>query len=318
MRKIVFTKTIDKEYIEKITEIAPGWEIIHGNDSSEWLSHLKDAEIVAGSWNRHVAGECLKEGASLKWFHTWAAGVNNLPLEEFKRRGIILTNSSGVHANPISETILAMMLAFARGLNKYIKAQTEKKWIHTSPLSEIHGTTVGILGVGAIGEETARLAKAFNMKVLGMRRSGEPSPYVDVMYDQSGINELLRLSDFVVNALPLTDQTRHLIGKEQFSVMKPTAYFINIGRGQTVDTGALIEALKKNRIAGAGLDVFEEEPLPPESPLWDMDNVIITPHSSGTTVYYDQRVMDILIPNLKSYVNGGLPEINMVDFERQY
>jgi phosphoglycerate dehydrogenase-like enzyme len=233
-------------------------------------------------------------------------------------RGIVLTNASGVHAFPISETILAMMLAFARKLHLSIRHQEQRAWKSVGPLGEIHGQTMGVIGVGAIGEETARLGKAFGMKVLGVRRSGAPSPHVDRMYGQDGLDEVLQQSDYVIVTLPLTPETRHLIGQREFMRMKASAYFINIGRGGTVHTEALLDALREGRIAGAGLDVFEQEPLPAASPLWEQENVIITPHNSGATVYYDDRAADIFLANLKAYLHNGRPSINVVDFNKNY
>lgn len=157
------------------------------------------------------------------------------------------------------------------------------------------------------------------MKVLGVRHSGKPTDFVDEMYTTQQLPALLPQCDFVVITLPHTKETHHLFGTEQFKLMKPTAFFINIGRGEIVVEDELIQALQDGTIAGAGLDVFETEPLPKESPLWEMDNVIITPHTSGSTEHYDRRVVEnILIPNLKNYLNGLTPSINLVDYAKGY
>jgi phosphoglycerate dehydrogenase-like enzyme len=318
MKKLVFTKKLSETHVEALRTIAPDWEIIHGKDSEVWLPHLKDAEIVGG-WNRYVNDECVQNPESkLRWLHNWGAGVDQLPLDAFKHRGILLTNSSGVHAYPISETILAMMLALTRQLHAYVRNQMEKKWHHANLSLEMHGKTVGILGVGAIGSETARLCKAFGMRVLGVRRSGQPLGYVDRMYDHRGLHEVLVQSDYVINTLPFTNETHHFIGEKEFRLMKRSAFYINIGRGNTTDESALIEALKEGRIAGAGLDVFEQEPLSEDSPLWEMENVIITPHTSGSTEHYDDRVMDIFLPNFRAYLEGKEPTMNLVDLDLQY
>ncbi|MFC6233379.1 D-2-hydroxyacid dehydrogenase [Paenibacillus allorhizosphaerae] len=302
--------------LEQIYTVIPtGWEVIHG-DKEQWASHLKDAEIMVG-WNR-LAEACLNSNSKLRWVQNWGAGVDRMPLAEMAAQGILLTNASGVHAFPISETILAMMLAFSRKLHLSIRHQAQKTWQSTGELHEIHGRTMGVIGVGAIGEETARLGKAFGMRVLGVRRSGEPSPYVDRMFDKFGLDEVLQQSDYVIVTLPLTPDTHYLFGSREFALMKASAYFINIGRGGTTNTEALLEALRNGRIAGAGLDVFEQEPLPESSPLWQMDNIIITPHNSGSTVYYDDRAMEIFLTNLKAYFNDGQPSYNLVDFDKHY
>ncbi|MEH6993198.1 D-2-hydroxyacid dehydrogenase [Neobacillus drentensis] len=302
---------------KRIFQIAPDWELVRGNDEEKCLPHLRDADIVVG-WSDTAEEECFKPGAKLRWLQAWGSGIEYIPLEKFAARGVILTNASGVHAIPISEAIFAMMLTFARKLNDSFRNQLQKKWQYTGSLNEIHGKTAAIIGVGAIGEETARIAKAFGMKVLGVRRSGQPSSYIDRMYDLYGLEEVLRQSDYVINTLPLTKDTYHLIGSQQFNQMRATTVYINIGRGGTTDTNALVEALKNGIIAGAGLDVFEEEPLPETSPLWDFENVIITPHNSGSTDQYHERAMSIFLHNLHDVVKGRPPSLNLVDLENQY
>jgi phosphoglycerate dehydrogenase-like enzyme len=319
MSKIVILQQLTEEQLEKIKEAAPAWDIVHGKYSEGMLPHLKEATVICG-WNKMIEEHCLYAGTALKWIHNWGAGVDRIPFSRLAEYGVALTNSSGVHANPISETVFAMMLAFTRMLHKYVRQQTKHEWHHAGLRSELHEATIGIVGVGAIGLEVARLAKAFRMRVLGVRRSGEPLPEVDVMYGQNrdGLAELLRQSDYVVVTVPLTKETYHMFGREQFESMKANAFFVNIGRGKTVDTEALMEALKSGQIAGAGLDVFEQEPLPADHPLWDMENVIMTPHSSGSTVHYQDRALGIFVQNLRKVAAGDEPELNRVNLELEY
>lgn len=317
MRTMVIMQSLTPEQIARVTALAPDWEVIHGKDKERVAPKLKQAELVAG-WNAAAAESCLQPDSKLRWVQNWGAGVDKLPLQAFKEKDITLTNASGVHAYPISETIFAMLLSFARKVHVSLRCQAERKWHDPGALGEIHGKTIGIIGVGAIGEETARLAKAFHMRVLGLRRSGEPAPYVDHMVGLEGLHDVLAESDYVVVTLPLTDETRHIFGRAEFARMKPTAVFINIGRGGTTDTEALLEALREERIAGAGLDVFEQEPLPSDHPLWGMEQVIITPHNSGSTDVYNERAFDIFIRNLHDYLQCGKPALNLVDLEKQY
>lgn len=317
MPKIVCFHALSEDHLKQIRLLAPGYEVIHGKEKEVWESHLQDAEIIM-DWNASAVEACLRPESKLRWVQNWGAGVDRMPMEAFQERGITLTTASGVHAYCISEAIFAMMLAFTRKLHLSIRYQLQHKWEGIPPYSEMHEKTVGIIGVGAIGEETARLAQAFRMRVLGVRKSGEPSPFIDEMYDNSGLDTVLQESDFVIVTLPKTSETTHLFGKRQFSLMKPTAVFINIGRGGTTDTAALIEALHNGEIAGAGLDVFEQEPLPETSPLWDMDNVIMTPHNSGSTDRYEERAMNIFLHNLKEYIGGSKPSLNRVDYGKQY
>jgi len=234
-------------------------------------------------------------------------------------KNIQLTSANGVHSYPISETIFAYILGFTRLIHTYVRQQQEKVWHHAKLRGEIHNKTMAVLGTGKIGQETAKIAKAFGMKVLGVRHSGKAAENVDEMYQPHQLDKVLPHSDYVVVTLPLTEDTHHLIGTEQFKQMKNDAFFVNIGRGPIVDEKALIEALENNEIAGAGLDVFEKEPLEESSPLWEMENVILTPHTAGATEFYNQRVIeDIFIPNLKNYLDGKAPSINLYQHERGY
>jgi phosphoglycerate dehydrogenase-like enzyme len=315
--KIVAVHSLESRHISLIQEAAPGWTIIDGSDRLAAQEHLHDAEIILG-WNKLVDELAVSDTSKLKWLQNWGAGVDRLPLERFQQLGITLTSASGVHPYPISETIFAMLLGFTRHLHIAIRNQSGGKWVNSGMMDEAHGRTIGILGVGAIGSETARLAKAFNMKVVGLRRSGRPEEWVDTMYDNAGLNEMLSNCDYVVNCLPYTHETEHLMGEEQFAAMKTTAFYINIGRGKTTDTGALVEALQSRGIAGAGLDVFETEPLPADHPLWRMDNVIMTPHNAGSTLFYTERVIEIFVHNLKKFVHGYAPDVSVVDLGSEY
>jgi phosphoglycerate dehydrogenase-like enzyme len=316
-RTLVIAQNLNHTYLEQIQEVAPEWEIIAGKDISVWQDELPNAEIIVG-WKKEMENS-LEINSKLKWVQTWSAGVNSLPLARFEDNGVTLTSASGVHAYPISETIIALMLGLTRKIHTYVRNQQTKTWHHGDIKLEMHHKTVGIVGVGAIGKETAKIAKAFGMKVLGVRHSGKSDEYVDSMYTPLQLDQMLPQCDYVIVTLPLTKETYHLFTKEQFSLMKESAFFINIGRGNIVNEEDLISALVQGEIAGAGLDVFETEPLLKNSPLWEMENVILTPHTAGSTEYYDQRVIeDIFIPNLKQYIQGESPTINTVSFQKGY
>jgi phosphoglycerate dehydrogenase-like enzyme len=317
-RKIIITHTLEQNHIDQIKEIIPGWTIIVGKDREIWQEHLHEAEIIAG-WKKGIEKDCLAPHSKLKWLQTWSAGVDSLPLKMLESRNITVTSANGVHAYPISETIYALMLSLTRKIHTYVKNQQERKWHHSDMKLEMHKKTVGIIGVGTIGKEAAKIAKAFGMKVLGVRHSGKQQEFVDEMYTTNQLDEVLPNCDYVVVTLPLTKETNRLFGAKQFNLMKSSAFFINIGRGEIVVEGDLISALQRGQIAGAGLDVFEQEPLTVDSPLWEMENVIITPHTSGSTEHYNQRVVEnILIPNLKNYISGNQPSVNLVDYSKGY
>lgn len=246
--------------------------------------------------------------ANLKWIHLTSAGVDRLP-DSIKQSDILITNSSGVHPIPISEHVFAFILMFARGIYVSYRNQIEKKeWSRSfqdfKPF-EIQGKTMGIVGYGRIGKQIAEVAKNFGMKLL------------TVTEEEGNLEQVLRESDFVINSLPATDKTFHYFDTEQFSLMKKTAIFINTGRGKTVNEQTLFEALKNGVIAGAGIDVTEVEPLSKDSPLWTLNNIIITPHISGWTPEYMNRVVEIFCTNLKAYLNSeNMP--NLVDKEKGY
>jgi len=320
MSVIICTIDLTEEQAARVQSIAPSYELLYGRDRARWIDRAEEAEVVIG-WSRVFGERCLDQDTKLRWVQSWSAGVDTFPMEQMASSGVYLTTTSGIHAYPLSESILAMMLAFTRKLHIHIRQQMESRWEQggiARPTEELHGKTVGIIGVGAIGEETARLCKAFGMRVIGLRASGTPSTHVDHMVDSSGLEQLLRESDICVVTLPLTEETSRMFGKREFGWMKPTSLFINIGRGGLVDEQALIWALQAGEIAGAALDVFEQEPLPADSPLWKMEQVIITPHISGLSDQYDIRAFEIALQNLRSYVETGAPTVNVVDYKKQY
>lgn len=308
---------LEESLLDRIRRAAPEFEIWAAGRSAPDERLYAEAEIICG-WNGKAEELALAPGSALKWVQTWGAGVEKLPLRTIKERGIWLTNASGVHAYPISESVFAMLLAFTRRLHRAVRNQSERKWEAATDQTEAHGRTIAVLGVGEIGKEVAKIAKAFGMTVLGVRRSGEPEMYVDRMTTFEGLAGVLAESDYIVNCLPLTEETRHVIDEARFRAMKPNAFYINIGRGGTTDTAALVEALRDGRIAGAGLDVFEQEPLPPDHPLWEMDNVILTPHHTGLTAEYNRRVVDIIVANLAAYREGRKPAVNLIPENRMY
>ncbi|WP_163537512.1 D-2-hydroxyacid dehydrogenase [Gracilibacillus sp. YIM 98692] len=317
-RTLVINMNLDENLLKEIQQEVPDWNVIANKDTDKIQNELSQAEVVL-HWKRAVAPILLEKNDQLKWLQTWSAGVNSLPLDALQQKNVALTSANGVHAYPISETIFAHMLGLTRKIHTYVRQQQEKTWYHAGLKLEIHEKTIGIIGVGAIGQETAKIAKAFGMKVLGVRHSGKPADHVDEMYTPDQLADLLPQCDYVVITLPLTEETTGMFGEKAFRQMKNSAFLINIGRGPIVKEDELIQALEKEEIAGAGLDVFEKEPLPEDSPLWNMDNVIVSPHTAGATEHYTERVIrDIFIPNLKHYLETGAPNVNVVDYEKGY
>ena len=266
----------------------------------------------------------VADAPRLRWVQLTSAGADRLLDSELVRAGVTLTTASGVHSVPIGEYVMGAMLAFAKGLPAAIRGQAERTW-RPYLAEELYGKTVGILGLGAIGGYVAKLARADGMRVVAIRRSAQRriegreagAEDADEILPPSDLPYLLSEADYVVISLPLTEESRGLIGERELRAMKPTARIINIARGAIIDEAALVRALKEGWIAGAALDVFEQEPLSPESELWAMENVILTPHISGGTPVYMERAVDVFCDNLRHYV-AGEPLRNAVDASRGY
>ncbi|MFU0782898.1 MAG: Phosphoglycerate dehydrogenase or related dehydrogenase [Thermoanaerobacterium thermosaccharolyticum] len=316
MKNILFLSKVNSKYIEEMQKIAPQFNVICLYDKKDAYKYIKDTEVLV-CFDGDADAEFIHNAKNLKWIHLLSAGADAMPFDELKERKIILTNSKGVHKYQISEQVLGYMLLFERGLNYFIRKQMNREWDKSVRVSELYGKTVCILGVGSIGDEIARIAREFGMKTIGVRKSGKISQFIDEMYTNENMIYAVSKADYVICALPLTDDTYHLLGKDFFKNMKNDAVFINIGRGKVVDESSLIDALKNKTIRGAALDVFEEEPLSKESPLWDMENVIITPHTAGISPHYMERGIEIIKHNIKAYLGDG-DFINRVDLEKQY
>jgi phosphoglycerate dehydrogenase-like enzyme len=278
------------------------------------LRVIPDVDIlIAGTFDKEI----LEKAEKLKWVHALAAGVDRLLFPEFTESDIILTNSSGVHPVPISEHVLGMMLMVSRKLHESMRTQLQRRWERPVP-TELCGKTLGVVGFGSIGERIGQLGKCFGMYVIGLKRNtAHKSENADELVPPDKLHDLLNRSDFVVISLPLTKDTEELISLKEFTMMKDTAYIINISRGRVICQKDLVHALKTRKIAGAGLDVFQEEPLPAESPLWGVDNVIITPHYAGSTPEYFNRAIDIFCNNLKRFLTGE-KMMNVVDKTKGY
>jgi phosphoglycerate dehydrogenase-like enzyme len=244
----------------------------------------------------------IMKSTNVKWLHTFSAGVDSPFFIQLMENGVRLTNSSGATASPIAQTAILYMLALSRNARAWFRHQDKREWERHS-FVELDGARLAVIGLGPIGLEIARLGVALNMEVEGIRRTpqgNEPCP----TYGFDSLNEVLGRADWVACALPLTPDTRDLFNDERFAAFKPGARFINVGRGELVSEPALIAALQSGHISGAGLDVFATEPLPEDSPLWDFDNVIITPHSSGSSSTSGLRAEKIFVENLRRYIEN--------------
>jgi phosphoglycerate dehydrogenase-like enzyme len=263
--------------------------------------------------------EKLKEARSLKWLHLPSAGADRFAKRElFYHSDCRLTCSRGVFGIPISEHVVCMLLSFSRAMPSYTEQRKQKVWQRLFRETDFFSSTVGIIGMGNIGTEVARRVRAMGARVIGVKRRPEIKPeFADAVYGEEGIDRVLEQSDYVVIALPFTKRTRGIISRERIEKMKPGAYLINVARGGLVDQEALIEALESDKLAGAGLDATDPEPLPQDNPIWLMPNVILTPHTSASSPTNDARRFEIFTGNLRLYL-AGEPLINQVDFDEGY
>jgi len=300
-------------HLERLRDGLGAREVVVTRDPAEIDACLQraDVAIIAGDLDdRHLAAP------NLRWVHCDHAGLNKSARPEVFERGLFVTSSSGRSAPALAEHAMLFMLLFAYQYPSFLEAQRRHEWGFPGmdALRGLIGKTVGIIGVGKTGRELAIRAKAFGMRVLGHRRSAQDAEGVDRMYAEArgeGIDELLAESDYVVLATPLSDATHHLISAREFGLMKPSAVIINMARGAVIDTDALLHALRSGQIAGAGLDVFDQEPLPSDSPLWDEPKVLITPHTTPQVPDRNGRSLEMILENARRY-RAGEPMVNLL------
>jgi len=297
-------------------QLPPGAEVVTATTDDEALAHADTAEVLIG-WGNARVGKLLPHAPHLRLIQAMGAGVEGMLANGAAESSVPLANAKGSNSEPIAEHVIGLVLAFARGLHIAVRNQAHHTWNSRAVRGvEIAGQTLGVLGLGSIGLETARRAKALGMRVVSLERPGRTRPpEVDrLVADKIA---LAAESDYLLVATPLTPETHQIIDEATLAAMKPSAYLINISRGQTVDEPALIRALQEGQIAGAGLDVTTVEPLPADSPLWDLPGVIITPHVAANSPRTMGRVMDLVAENLRRLA-AGEPLLNLVDKQKGY
>ena len=305
------------------------------HDANQVATALTEHPGVEVLYTFNLPPNALDLAPRLCWLQLHSAGANHLLDHPIMHSDIAITTVSGIHATPIAEYVFASILAHRWRVPMWTHCQREARWPSGRwdlyARSELRGSTLGIVGYGSIGREVGRIGQAFGMRVLALRRSagrakqgyasertGDAAGAVPTrLYAPEALHEMLPECDYVVIAVPLTPETVHLIGPAELKAMKPSAYLVNIARGPIVDETALVQALDQGWIAGAGLDVFEQEPLPADSPLWNLENVLISPHVAGFTPRYDERATALFAENLGRYLSGE-PLLNLVDKARGY
>lgn len=332
---VLFTMPFEKPLIEKIKAVSPQIRVIQHRveEEADLPEDLEHIDVMYGSGALPQPHKVPR----LRWVQLHSAGVNHIVEHSlFQTTEIAFTNASGVHAINIAEYVLAQILAFAHHLpsmfeDKHTKIWTDQRW-NRYVCREVYGSTLGIVGYGAIGRQLARIASGLGMEILAVKRdmrtlsdrtfavpgTGDPDGEIPRrFYPVEALDSFLGLCDYVAILAPLTAKTHRLFDTQAFEAMKTTAILINVARGGLVDEAALIAALQDGRIAGAALDVFEDEPLAENNPLWTLDNVIISPHIAGLTPHYDARCIELFAENLRRFISRE-PLINLVSREFGY
>ena len=303
--------------LEHLQQCAPEINFVVARTETEALALAADIDVSYS----YCSSELLNAAPHLRWVQVASAGVELYPLQRMRARGITFSNAKGIYGAQLADHTLALILAFSRQLPFLYRAQQKQVWENRQnyPPGELAGQTLLIVGLGGAGLETARRAKGFGLRILATRhRTSLPKPdFVDEVHSTERLDDLLPEADWVVVCVPLVPATHNLFHDDQFAQMKRTAYIVCVTRGKIINTDALVRALEARKIAGAGLDVTDPEPLPPGHPLWTMENVIITPHASGHSPHADSRMFNLLCENVRRFTDGQ-PLLNVVDLERQY
>lgn len=333
-RHILITAPVPDTLIERIAAVSPDLEIERATFPKDgWPAGQHSAAEIHYTTDRLLP---LEQASKLRWVHSHWAGVDRLIETPLWNSDVLLTTTSGIHAPNIGQYVVAQMLAWANRVPRWLRAQQAGEWPKGRREmflpDELAGQTLGIIGYGSIGREVARLARGFNMTILVTKRDarhaadegytlpgfGDPDGNLPTrIYPAEALRSVVAQCDYVVVTLPLTARTHHLFDESVFHTMKSTAFLINVGRGSVINERHLIRALQRGWIAGAGLDVFETEPLPEDSPLWEMQNVILTPHVSGMTSHYEERAAELFVANLRRYL-AGETLFNVVSRDRGY
>lgn len=314
--KLVYLGEVPDVLAQRLSKAAPGARVTAVTSEAEALTAVADAKVIAGS-GRLFTAQLVEAAPQLEWVQAMSAGAERFCPPLLDRPEVTLTNVRGAHPIPIAEHFLAMLLGLTHRIPEFLAQQARREW-RRLPMTEVRGSTLLVLGLGNLGREIVAAAAAIGLNVIGYDPyMAVPAAVVQHLYRADELSQALAAADFVVSCIPLTPANRAFMGKEQFAAMRKGAYFFNVSRGGVVDEEALIQALTSGHLAGAGLDVVATEPLPADSPLWAMGNVIITPHIAAASPETEIRTHDILVENLRRYVTGQVL-LNQVDVRRGF
>ena len=313
---VLLTVKMDDSLRKPLIEQFPTVRFFFDDIESE---KLEEAEVIV-TYGNDLTQSLIERAKKLKWIMVASAGVENIPASIVLERDILVTNAQGIHRAPMSETIVGYIIAISRSLPTIERNSARKIWDQSVRSTEVEGQTILLLGPGTIGQEVAKRLKPFGVKLIGMNRAGRHVPLMDETITYDELLETVPKADVVLSILPSTEETRRLWKKEHFEAMKETALFCNFGRGDFVAERDIVDALQRKLVKAVVLDVFENEPLPEDSLLWDFDNCYITPHISSESDGYMPRTLDIFRPNLTAWLNGDpLSKFtNVVDMKKGY
>ena len=335
--RVLIASALEPPLVERIRAVDPRLDVVYRPDligrprypgdhtapvarapaqAAEWAALVAEAEVMLDV-DRATDRDLARQAPRLRWIQLSSSGVAQIVAHMgLGDRPVVVTNAAGLHATPLAEFVLFSMLYFAKRMPRVLGDQRRHHWERFA-LDTLPGKTLGIVGFGHVGRAIARLARAAGLRILAVRRTAADSPDADTVHPPTGLPTLLRESDYVALIVPLTPETAGLLGKAELALMKPGAVLINVGRGQLVDEAALVAALRSGHLGGAALDVFAQEPLPTASPLWDLPNVLVTPHSMSTALDENARLIDLFCDNLRRYLVGDALR-NVFDHARGY
>jgi D-2-hydroxyacid dehydrogenase (NADP+) len=308
--KILILDAHAESYRDRLRAEFPALQFVLAHGLAELPHDPSDIEVLI-SFAVELDDGFYKRATRLRWIQCLATGVDHVLRWPSLRKDTVLTSGRGIHGAPMRETVVYLMLGVSRGVARLVEDQKAHVWDRRF-YSLLSGKTAVVVGVGVVGTAIGQLLKAFGMRVVGVTRTPRAVEGFDAMVATERLLEAVRPADFVINVLPANADNALLFDRAVFAAMKPTAYYISAGRGQTVDEAALITALREGRIAGAGLDVFQTEPLPADSPLWDLPNVFITPHLGGYTIEYEGLIMPLIIENMRLFLAGRQSEMQNI------
>jgi len=314
MIKVLFTYDYGKEKMDSVRKLGYDLKYVHEKKIAN-REDVEDIEILV-CYDPFKKFDISKL-ENLKWIQLSSIGIDQVPLDYVKEKGIILTNNKGGYSIPMGEWIILKILEIYKDSKYFYNNQKEKKWKYNTNLLELYGKTVGFLGTGTISTEAAKRLKGFGVDILGLNTNGRDIKYFDKCYPISKIDNFLSICDIVVCAIPYTDKTHHLMNEKRLNQMKEGSVLINVSRGSIIDEKALIDVIKDGKFLGVALDVFEKEPLPESSPLWEFENVFITPHNSWISEMRNERRFNLIYENLKRYKDNK-ELLNVVNLEKGY